>query len=152
MKMLLVLLFSVNCFAAGADQSYLGRVSLGNPEGKTNIGLSGSVATSAVTADQVVKTYSVTSGKNLFLQYFDVAAKLGTYASTATDFGTCSLESPAGTKLYSVLVANGGAPLQQGRIFPEPLVISSGVVVRIVCTPAASTAFVYQANIGGYER
>jgi hypothetical protein len=128
-------------------------VSIGNSLGKTNVIKTASFASSALTADQVALTYTVTSGKTFYLEYLDMAARLTTYAATATNFGNCSLESPAGTKLYTNMLAGSGiTPQPIFQQFSEPLAIASGVVVRIVCTPAATTATIWQANFGGYEK
>ncbi|MCJ7608162.1 hypothetical protein MUP00_00630 [Candidatus Bathyarchaeota archaeon] len=75
--------------------------SLGNAFGKTNVLKTGNLVTTAITADQAILTYTVTSGKTLYLQYLDVTARLTTYATTATLFGAASLENPAATKLIA---------------------------------------------------
>ena len=128
-------------------------VSLGSLAGKTNVFQTGSLVTTATTADQVIKTYTVTSGKTLFVNHIDVTARLTTYAATATNFGPASLESPAGTKLVTALIANAGVINPPYAInFAEPVPIPSGTVIRIVCTPATTTSYTWQANINGYER
>lgn len=127
-------------------------VSLGTSTGKTLAMKTGSIVTTAVTADQVVLTYTVTSGKTFYLEYANVAPRLTTYATTATNYGDCSLESPAGTKLLTVMNAHAGEISPIPFSFGEPLPIAAGVVVRIVCTPAATTSFTWRANFGGYEK
>lgn len=137
---------------SAASSTPTGVVSLGNSLGKTNVLKTGTLASSAATADQVVLTYTVTSGKTFYLEYFDVNARLTTYAATATNFGDCSLESPAATKLYTQMIASAGAPGAQQMTFSEPVPIASATVIRIVCTPSAATAFTFRANLGGYEK
>lgn len=127
-------------------------VTLGNSSGKTVVMKPGSLASTAVTADQVVVTYTVTAGKTFYLQYFDIGARLTTYAATATNFGDCSLESPAATKLYTTNIAHAGSPVPVWHDLSEPVPIASGVVIRLVCTPSAATAFTWRGNLGGYER
>lgn len=127
-------------------------VSLGTAVGKTTVMKTGNLVTTAITADQVVLTYTVTSGKTFYINYYTVNVRLTTYAATATNFGACSLESPAGTKLWTELMANAGVLIPQGPAMTEPVAIPSGVVVRIVCTPAATTSFTWQGNFGGYEK
>jgi hypothetical protein len=127
-------------------------VTIGSAQGKTIVMQSGSLASAATTADQVVKTYTVTGGKTFFLEYADTEARLTTFAATATNFGNCSLESPAGTKLYTQMYAGPGVSGQNILNFSEPQPIASGVVIRIVCTPAAATAMTWIGNFGGYER
>src|SRR5438132_14335127 len=79
-------------------------VTFGNATGKTNVLKTGTLVSTATTADQVLVTYTVTAGKTLYLSYFDYTARLTTYAATATNFGNCSLESPAGTQLHTSMV------------------------------------------------
>lgn len=136
------------------DQSFQGSVpvTLGSTLGKTVVMKTAVLTTTATTADQVVLTYTVTSGKTLYLQYFDVTSRLTTYAATATNFGDCSLESPAGTKLWTEMQTNAGVSGMSGHQLAEPVPIASGVVVRLVCTPSAVTSFRWQGNLGGYER
>jgi hypothetical protein len=132
--------------------SGIGQVSLGNATGKTNVLKTGTLVSTATTADQVLLTYTVTVGKTFYLSYFDYTARLTAYAATATNYGNCSLESPAGTKLYTSMVASASNPVLVGEQLAEPVPIASGVVVRLVCTPSAATSFTWIGNFGGYER
>lgn len=132
--------------------SGIGQVSLGNVQGKTNVLKTGTLVSTATTADQVLVTYTVTAGKTLYLSYFDYTARLTTYAATATNFGNCSLESPAGTKLHTSMVTNAGNSVLISERVAEPVPILTGVVVRLVCTPSAATSFTWIGNFGGYER
>ncbi|HEX8097835.1 MAG TPA: hypothetical protein VF507_07350 [Pyrinomonadaceae bacterium] len=128
-------------------------VTLGSYTGKTVVAKTGALVTTAATADQVLVTYTVTAGKTFYLEYFDVQARLTTYAATATNFGDCALESPAGTKLYVTIVAHAGSPLPLGALsLAEPLPFAGGSVVRLVCTPSAVTSFTWRGNLGGFER
>ena len=72
--------------------------------------------------------------------------------ATATFFGTASLESPAGTKLVTLMHAGTGITILPQMDFTEPVPIVSGVVIRVVCTPSSTTSYTWQANFGGYER
>jgi hypothetical protein len=127
-------------------------VSLGTSVGKTNVMKTGTLASSATTADQVILTYTVTSGKTFYLEYLDFWARLTTFAATATLFGAVSLETPSGTKVYTMEVAHAGNNGNYLVQFPEPIPVAAGVVIRVVCTPAAATAFTWRANFGGYEK
>jgi hypothetical protein len=137
---------------AAASSTPTGVVSLGNTLGKANVMKTGTLASSATTADQVILTYTVTAGKTLYLEYVDFWARLTTFAATATLFGSVSIESPAGTKLYTMDIAHAGNNGNYLLNFTEPIAIAAGVVVRVVCTPAAATAFTWRANFGGYEK
>lgn len=138
---------------AAASSAPIGTVSLGNSLGKTNTMKTGTLVTTAVTADQVILTYTVTAGKTFYLEYFDISCRLTTFAATATNFGNFSLESAAGTKLYTQMASGTGvvsSPIAQ--TLTEPLPIAAGVVIRVVCTPSATTSFTWVANFGGYEK
>lgn len=138
--------------AAAASSTPVGSVSLGNSLGKVNVLKTGTLATSAVTADQVVLTYTVTAGKTFYLCYLSMNVRLTTFAATATNFGLVSLESPAATKLLTRDMAGTGVGDAEFLTFSEPIPIAAGVVVRVVTTPAAATAMTWRVNLGGYEK
>jgi hypothetical protein len=127
-------------------------VSLGTSTGKTVVMKTGSLVTTAVTADQVILTYTVTSGKTFYLCYVDCIARLTTYATTATNFGTFSLETPGGTKVYTGPMFNAGAFNPTRIEIAEGIPIPASTVIRVVCTPAATTSYTWWANFGGYEK
>jgi len=118
---------------------------------RVNQGSTGTLASNSNSADQVVTTVQV-ANKSFHVVHWDVSARLTTYAATATNFGECSLESPAGTKLATVQVANAGDIKPIGQDLSVPLIIPTNVVVRVVCTPSGSTAFTWRANIIGYSK
>jgi hypothetical protein len=126
-------------------------ISIGDSTGKAVVGTTGTLTSTATTADQVIVTYTVTAGKTLYLQAFKAMVMLTTYAATATNFGTFSLQI-GGTTKYTVLNAHAGIVNPQGESFGEPLPIAAGTVVRIVCTPAAATSFLWRGNLIGYEK
>lgn len=138
--------------AAAISNSPIGSVSLGNSLGKTNVMRTGALVTTAVTADQVVLTYTVTAGKTFYMTYLKIDCRLTTFATTATNFGNASLESPAATKLITQLTSGAGITANDQYSFSEPIPIAAGVVVRVVCTPSAVTSFTWQASFGGYEK
>jgi uncharacterized membrane protein YoaK (UPF0700 family) len=128
-------------------------VTIGNSTGKTNVCKTGNLVTTTVTADQVILTYTVTSGKTFYLMGYNVTARLTTYAATATNFGVSSLENPSGTKLNTCMIANAGVinpPYDE--FFSEPMPIAAGTVIRIVCTPSSTTSYTWQGNLFGYEK
>lgn len=120
--------------------------------GKTNVGKTGTLATSAVTADQVVVTYTVTAGKTFYLQWFACNGRLTTFAATATLFGDCSIETPSGTKLVTTMLAGPGIGDRDWLVISEPLPVAAGTVIRVVVTPSATTAMTWRANFGGFEK
>jgi len=127
-------------------------VSLGNSLNKSKVLVTGNLVTTAVTADQVILTYTVTAGKTLYLEYLTMDCRLTTFAATATWFGAASLENPGGTKLITRDLSGTGAVMIETVMFPEPIPIPAGTVIRVVCTPGAATSYTWKANFGGFER
>jgi hypothetical protein len=126
------------------------------PASGTTVLKTGSLVTTAVTADQVILSYIVSPGKKFVLSYLSANVRLTTFATTATNFGKVSIEGPSGTKLQTFMCAGPGvlnAPVYVE--LPEPMTIignSDGTtVVRIVVTPTAATSFTWEGNLGGYE-
>jgi hypothetical protein len=122
--------------------------------GATNVFKTGTITTTATTADQVVLTYTVTSGKTFYLQYLVMYGRLTVLAATATILGAISLETPSGTKCITFDDVNPTtSELEFNPIgFSEPIPIAAGTVVRVVVTPAAATSMLWRANFGGYEK
>jgi len=120
------------------------------PLAATKVMLTGALVTTAVTANQVILTYTVTTGKTFYLQYLKIDTRLTTFAATATNFGLASLENPALTKLITQMQSGAGITIGLQYAFND-LTIASGTVIRVVCTPNAATSYTWQANIGGYE-
>lgn len=128
-------------------------ISLGNTGGKTNVLKTGSLVTTAVTADQVILTYTVTAAKTFYLEYLQIEAHITTLPgnNNPVDIGDVSLETPSGTKVITHRAIHSAYYLPH-YTFPEPIPVAAGVVIRVVCTPAAVTSFTWRANFGGYER
>lgn len=127
---------------------------LGVSTGKVNILKTGSLTTTATTADQVILTYTVTSGKIFYVEYLMIQARLTTLSATASILGAASLETPSGTKGFTATFTNPTTSQMQPYIltFVEPIPIAAGVVIRVVCAPAAATPMLWIANFGGYEK
>lgn len=134
-----------------AGTAQIGAVSLGNSTGKSIVLSPGTLTSTANTADQVVVTYTVTAGKTFYLQDWDVYVQRSTFNTTVADYGNCSLESPAGAKLWTQELSGAGFASWDKHI-AEPAPIASGTVVRIVCTPNAATSTLWRANLIGYEK
>ena len=115
-----------------------------------NVLVTGALASSAVTADQVILTYTVPVGFTLNLSYFEANVKLTTFAATATDFGLLSMRVN-GNKVQTFMVAGPGvlnAPIYFEA--PDALPFQAGDVLTFVCTPSAITPFSWEANMSGY--
>lgn len=114
----------------------------------------GTLASSANTANQVILTHSVAVGKKFVLNGLELNVRLTTFATTATNFGTASLRV-AGTAVQTFICAGPGVLNNPILIkLAEPMIItgsSEGLVVDVVCTPSASTGFTWEANIQGAE-
>lgn len=128
---------------------------LGSSVIKTNVMKTGTLVTTAVTADQVILTYTVTAGKTFFLTYWSYEARLTALSATGVILGTCSLETPSGTKVDTHTFTNMTTE-QVDRLGPfqpaEGQPIASGAVIRIVCTPAAVTSTTWVTSFGGFEQ
>ncbi len=147
-----------NAFAALALDSTLtggtGKFSLGTSAGKTVVMKTGSLVTTATTADQVILTYTVTAGKTFYLQYLEISGRTTAIPGNTNPVqcGLVSLENPSGTKLYTEDITGSTGAALRDLILPEPIPIAAGTVIRVVCTPASVTSFTWRANFGGYER
>lgn len=130
----------------------VGSVSLGNATNKTTVMKTGTLVTNAVTANQVIVTYTVTAGQTFYLQYLEFRARLTTFAATATNFGTISLENPSGTKLFTTGLFHAGTADGFSLQFAEPMRVDAGTVIRLVCTPSTTTSYTWFGNFGGYEK
>jgi hypothetical protein len=132
----------------------IGAVQLGSSTGKTNRLLTGSITTTAVTADQVILTRTVTGGTTFYLEYVCFNVRLTALSATASILGAASLETPSGTKVYTDTYVNPTTSHIEPNCvyFGEPIAVAASVVVRCVTTPAATTSMLWFCNFGGYER
>ncbi len=121
--------------------------------GRTAVFKTGILVTAAITADQVILTYTVTAGKTFWLEYYGYDVRLTVVSATASILGTMSLEIPAGTKAFTSTETNPTTSQTGMRIltFSEPVPVPAGTVIRVVATPAAVTSMTWVANFGGYE-
>jgi len=122
--------------------------------GGANVLKTGSLVTTAVTADQVVLTYTVTTAKTFYLAYLAMYGRLTALSATASILGAISLETPSGTKVITLDDVNPTTSEVEFNpiTFSQPIPIAAGVVVRVVVTPAATTSMTWRANFGGYEK
>jgi hypothetical protein len=121
---------------------------------RANVFKTGTLVTTANTADQVIVTDTVTALKTYFVEYLSIEGELTVASATATILGTVSLELPSGIKVVSHRLVNptSSAPDRVVYTFAEPIPIGAGSVVRVVCTPTAATSMTWTASLGGYER
>lgn len=118
-----------------------------------NVFVTGTLATSAVTANQVILTYTVPAGKTFWWDYFEANAMLTTFAATATAFGTLSIRQN-GNPLFTFNVLAGPGILTSPIYgeFTDSMPFQAGDVLTIVCTPSAVTPFTWEGNISGYTK
>lgn len=139
--------------AIASDQSVI-PTTLGNTTGKANVLKTGTLVTTATTADQVVLTYTVTAAKTFYVEYLSIDCSLTaapTNFNTPVVFGSISMETPSGTKDITWRFM-GPNPQQDHITFSEPIPVAAGVVIRVVVTPGITTSLTWIANFGGYER
>jgi hypothetical protein len=137
-----------------ASQSSNG-VSIGSTVNKTVVMKTGSLVTTAVTANQSILAYTVTAGKNLFIEYIDISGRLTAPSATASVLGTAIIQMAAVTVYASGFVnpTTSDAGSQTVRItFPEPVPLAAGLVLGFLVTPAAATSMTWTANFAGYEK
>lgn len=140
---------------SSASSNPIGSVSLGNSAGKTTVMKTGSLTTTAVTAGQVILTYTVTTGKTFYLQYLSLESRLTVLSATGAILGLIWLENPSGTTVINHTLTNGTNEAVDYRgpyCFDEPIAVPSATVIRVLCTPAATTSTLWIANFGGYEK
>ena len=119
----------------------------------TQVAKTGTVTTTAVTADQIVLTYTVTTGKTFYMTNLDISADFTTLSTTGAYIGTASLESPSGTKTITQDFQNLTTEQIDWKqwVFPVPKTATSTTVIRVVCTPNATTSTRWRANFSGFE-
>ena len=125
---------------------------LGNSVGKTVVMKTGSLVTTAVTANQVVLTYTVTVAKAFYLEYLNMDAYITSQPGNGNPIllGTVSLETPSGTKVIADTMFHPNS-MGFNTTFSEPIPVLAGVVIRVVTTPSVTTGVTWGANFGGYE-
>ena len=117
-----------------------------------NVLKTGTLASTANTADQEILTYTVPAGKTFFLSYIEANVRLTTFATTATNFGPVSFRRN-GTKLLTFICAGPGVLNSPVYVeLPDALPFQAGDVLTVVTTPSAATAFTWESNIAGFLR
>jgi hypothetical protein len=127
-------------------------VSIGTSAGKALVLKTGTLVTTAVTANQVVLTYTVTAGKTLYLEYLHMDGYETTQPGNVNPIalGTISFQV-AGVSSISVPYFHSDNRMAIFN-FSEPLPVAAGVVIRIVVTPVTATSITWVGNFGGYEK
>lgn len=152
----LVVSISPNCTLniapqVAASQQPIGSVSLGNYTGKALRMRTGTLVTTTTTADQVIVTYTIPDNA-LYLSYLTLSVRTTAFLSTATTFGTVSLETPSGTKMMTFDAVGPGFWTMNLTLAGEPLPVTFNQVIRVVCTPSSTASCTWNANFGGYGK
>lgn len=137
-----------------ASQSSQG-VSIGSTVNKTVVAKTGTLVTTAVTANQVILTYTVTAGKTLFIEYIDIQGRLTVASATAAVLGSAIIQMNVVTVNTQGFVnpTTSDSGSQAVRIsFSEPIPLAAGLVLGFLVTPASATSMTWTANFVGYEK
>jgi len=114
---------------------------------------SGQLVTTAVTANQIILTYTVPANRNFCFNYLSFFGKLTVLPGNSNPIalGEISVEFPAGTKRYTTcLVAPTAARIDLSLSSNTLDDIAAGQVIQIVCTPATATSMKWFVNFGGF--
>ena len=137
-----------------ASQSSQG-VSIGSTVNKTVVMKTGTLVSTAVTANQTILTYTVTIAKNLFIEYIDIQGRFTAASATAAMLGSVIMQMNAVTVYASGFVnpTTYDSGSQTVRIsFSEPIPLAAGLVLSFLVTPSSATSITWTANFAAYEK
>jgi hypothetical protein len=140
-----------------ATSSPSGVFSIGNTTGKTLVGKTGTLTTTAKTAGQVVLTYTATAGKILYVTGANLEASATSFLAIngSLDMGTLVFETPSGTVISSFSVmASSVQPTFFAELprMQEPIFIPGSTLIRCLVTPNTTIAVRWICNLVGYEK
>jgi hypothetical protein len=128
-------------------------VDIGTGYGKTNLNKTGALTTTAVTANQVLLTYTVTAGKTFFISALEIEARLTVLSATASILGACSWRIGGVAQNTFNFTNQTISAVDRAMLIPAaPIFVAGGTVIDMVCTPAATTSMLWQGNLMGYEK
>lgn len=131
----------------------IGAISLGSTSGKTEVHKT-FFKNTAATAATILGSYTVTTGKTLYVYHADITGVLTTISATGSKIGDTTLVTPAGTAISSMTFynASSSAPQMWTRDYAEPMAVPSGTVFMSSVTPAVATSLNWIFNFDGYEK
>lgn len=131
----------------------IGAISLGSTSGKTEVHKT-FFKNTAATAATILGSYTVTTGKMLYVYHADITGVLTTISATGSKIGDTTLVTPAGTAISSMTFynASSSAPQMWTRDYAEPMAVPSGTVFMSSVTPAVATSLNWIFNFDGYEK
>jgi hypothetical protein len=111
------------------------------------------LTTTAVTANQQILTYTVTTGFTLYLTYVDIQARLTTISATASILGTVIVQVN-GVTVWTGTFTNPTTSQVDHKVVPLalPVPVLGTNIVTVLVTPNAATSMLWTANIGGFEK
>ena len=151
-KSLLLLLLCGPVYA-GTSQTSGTSTSLGNQIGKTEIHKTFTKNTAAAGLS-ILGTYTVTTGKTLYVTHMDFSAREVTISATAANLGNIQTATPAGTAVSSMTFVNPttSQPMIWYKDFPEPMAVPSATVIMSSVSAGIATATDWIWNLDGYEK
>lgn len=130
--------------------------SIGATLGKTPIFKTGALTTLGTSAAQNIFSYTVSGGKNFFMEAYNFQARFSTLQllSGITNLGFAMLQSPAGTTLtiHTFFGGNTADVDRDGFSFAEPITFAQSSIINMCVSPNVSLSVVWIGNLIGYER
>lgn len=135
------------------SSSFPTAASLGSTAGKTEIHKTFFKNTTAASVS-VLGTYTVTTGKTLYITHLDITGTLVAVSATGVKMGDVTIGTPVNTTISSMTFYNPttAAPQTWSKDFAEPMAIPSAAVFMSSVTPSAATATNWIFNFDGYEK
>lgn len=129
----------------------IGPVTLGNSANKINRFITGTVNSTGTTVQ--IASYTVSAGKTFYWQGFDGYGYLQATSTTMVKLGDWSVESPAGTKIFTYTDFNPttGDVDVNAHDFAEPIPVTAGSVLRTTVVPGVTATITWRTNFWGYE-
>jgi len=112
------------------------------------------LTTASTTADQLIGSYTVTSGKTFRIQAILIEVYFTTLSTTAEYLGTLKLQIGGSDWLGPFMASNTTSGALFGMVIslPEGVDVAENIVIRAVCTPATATSIRWVVTIVGFER
>jgi len=128
-----------------------------NLPGYTRVYLNWGIVTSSTTADQVIGSYTITTGKILKLQAIVVEVFFMTLSTTPMMLGDFTIRSNVEDIFGAFRASNTSSGALFGMIVPLPeegleFDADGFTTIEAVCTPLLTTAIAWYVTILGFER
>ncbi len=126
---------------------------LGSTLNKTRVMKTNAIATTTTTAEQVVLSHTVTTGKTFYLEAVSVEAYLSSASTVARRLGNVFLEEFSSSPIMMWGMWNNTVSIvdRATHTFSEPVPFTSGNTLFAVCSPTSGTSTTWRVNFIGYE-